>query len=40
MMRGRPAPECVVEDWPGTATILAVRWKGRRDGNRIDETHY
>ena len=35
-----PAPEWVVENWPGSATILAVRCKGRRDGKRIDETHY
>jgi hypothetical protein len=34
------APEWVEEHWPGSATILAVRCKGRRDGKRIDETHY
>jgi len=39
-LRGMPAPEWVVENWPGSATILAVRCKGRRDGKRIDETHY
>jgi len=33
-------PEWVVENWPGSATILAVRCKGKRDGKRIDETHY
>ena len=39
-LRGMAAPEWVVENWPGSATILAVRCKGRRDGKRIDETHY
>ena len=35
-----PAPEWVAENWPGSATILAVRCKGRRDGKQIDETRY
>jgi hypothetical protein len=39
-LRGMAAPEWVEENWPGSATILAVRCKGRRDGKRIDETHY
>jgi len=34
------APEWVTENWPGSATILAVRCKGRRDGEPVDETHY
>ena len=37
-LRGMPAPEWVTENWPGSATILAVRCKGRRDGKQIDET--
>ncbi len=39
-LRGMPAPEWVTENWPGSATILAVRCKGRRDGKQIDETRY
>ena len=35
-----PAPEWVAENWPGSATILAVRCKGRRDSKQIDETRY
>jgi hypothetical protein len=27
-----------MENWPGSATILAVHCKGRRDGKQIDET--
>jgi len=34
-----PAPEWVAENWPCSATILAVRCKGIRDGEPIDETH-
>ena len=34
------APEWVEENWPGSATILAVRCKGRRDGKPTDETRY
>ena len=37
-LRGMPAPEWVVENWPGSATVIAVRSKGIRDGKRIDET--
>ena len=33
------APEWVVENWPGSATILAVRCEGRREGEPVDETH-
>jgi hypothetical protein len=33
---GMPAPEWVAENWPGSATILAVRCKGVRDGKPID----
>ncbi|MCP9808479.1 ISAs1 family transposase [Cyanobium sp. HWJ4-Hawea] len=39
-LRGMPAPEWVVENWPGSATILAVRCKGTRDGKAVDETRY
>ena len=39
-LRGMPAPEWVVENWPGSATILAVRCKGVREGESIDETRY
>ena len=39
-LRGMPAPECVEENWAGSATILAVRCKGNRDGKPVDETRY
>jgi len=39
-LREMPAPEWVTENWPGSATILAVRCKDRRDGKQIDETRY
>ena len=39
-LRGMPAPEWVMENWPGSATILAVRCKGIRDGEPTDETRY
>jgi len=39
-LRGMAAPEWVVENWPGSATILAVRCKGRRDGKPVDVTRY
>jgi len=39
-LRGMPAPAWVVENWPGSATILEVRCKGTRDGKRVDETRY
>ncbi len=35
---GMPAPEWVVENWPGSATVIAVRSKGKRNGKSIDET--
>jgi len=35
-----PAPAWVVENWPGSATILKVRCKGTRDGKPVDETRY
>ncbi len=39
-LRGMPAPEWVVENWPGSATVIAVRSKGTRDGKPTDETRY
>jgi predicted transposase YbfD/YdcC len=39
-LRGMPAPPWVMENWPGSATILAVRCKGTRDGKPVDETRY
>ena len=35
-----PASEWVTKNWLVSATILAVRCKGRRDGKQIDETLY
>jgi hypothetical protein len=35
-----PPPEWVVEHWPGSATIIAVRSHGIRDGKPTDETRY
>ena len=35
-----PAPEWVVENWPGSATVIAVRSKAIRDGKPTDETLY
>ena len=35
-----PAPEWVVENWPGCATVIAVHGKGSRDGKPTDETRY
>ena len=33
-----PTPEWVVEQWPGSATVIAVRVKGSREGKPTDET--
>ena len=35
-----PPPEWVVEQWPGSATIIAVRSHGIRDGKPTDQTRY
>jgi hypothetical protein len=35
-LRGMPAPQWVAENWPCSATILAVRCKGVREGEPID----
>jgi hypothetical protein len=39
-LRAMPAPEWVVENWPGSATVIAVRGKGIHDGKPTDETRY
>ena len=39
-LRAMPAPEWVVEQWPGSATIIAVRSHGTREGKPQDETRY
>ena len=39
-LRAMPAPEWVVENWPGSATVIAVRGKGSRNGKPTDETRY
>jgi hypothetical protein len=35
-----PAPEWVVQQWPSSATFLAVRSKGTREGKPTEETRY
>ena len=35
-----PAPQWVMEQWPGSATIIAVRSHGIREARRTDETRY
>jgi hypothetical protein len=37
-LRAMPAPEWVMEQWPGSATIIAVRSHGTREGKPQDET--
>jgi hypothetical protein len=39
-LRGMPASPWVIENWPGSATILAVRCKGIREGKPVDEIRY
>ena len=39
-LRAMPAPEWVMEQWPGSATIIAVRIHGTREGKPQDETRY
>jgi len=39
-LRAMPAPAWVMEQWPGSATIIAVRSHGTRDGKPQDETGY
>jgi Transposase len=39
-LRAMPAPEWVMEQWPGSATIIAVRTHGNREGKPQDETRY
>lgn len=38
--RAMPPPEWVVEQWPGIATIIAVRSHCMREGRPQDETRY
>jgi hypothetical protein len=35
-----PAPEWVMEEWPGSATFIGVRTHGTREGKPQDETRY
>ncbi len=35
-----PAPDWVIEQWPGSATIIVVRSQGIRNGRPVDETRY
>ena len=39
-LRAMPAPDWVIEQWPGSATIIAVRSHGIREGKPQDETRY
>ncbi len=39
-LRAMPAPDWVIEQWPGSATIIAVRTHGTREGKPEDETRY
>jgi len=39
-LRAMPAPEWVMEQWPGSATIIAVHSHGTREGKPQDETRY
>ena len=39
-LRAMPAPEWVAETWPGSATGIAARGKGSRDGKPTDEIRY
>jgi hypothetical protein len=36
-LRAMPAPEWVAENWPGSATVIAVL-QGNHDGKAVDET--
>ena len=35
-----PAPEWVMDQWPGSATVIAVRSHGVRENKLSDETRY
>jgi hypothetical protein len=39
-LRAMPAPDWVMEQWPGSATIIAVHSHGIREGKPQDETRY
>ena len=36
-LRAMPAPEWVMKQWPGSATTIAVRTHGNREGKPQDE---
>lgn len=35
-----PAQGWLMEQWPGSATIIAISSHGNRNGNKTDETSY
>ncbi len=35
-----PAPDWLIDQWPGSATIIALRSQGIRDCRPVDETRY
>jgi hypothetical protein len=39
-LRAMPVPEWVMEQWPGSATVIAVRGHGISEGKAVDETRY
>jgi hypothetical protein len=39
-LRAMPAPEWVMDTWPSSATIIAVRSTGLRSGKPVDETRF
>lgn len=39
-LRAMPAPDSVMEQWPGSATIIVVRSHGVREGKPQDENRY
>ena len=39
-LRGMPAPAWLMENWPGSATILEIRCNGTRDGKSVGVPRY
>ncbi len=39
-LRGMPAPEWVMQQWPGSSTFIEVRGHGTRDGQPQEKTRY
>ena len=39
-LRAMPTPEWVMEQWPASGTIIAVRSHGMREGKLQDETRH